>query len=224
MRITKFVVFIISLAFATATFGQEVAERPAYKVGEFWRVDFSYNGNYSFSNMPPKAGILDIVWNGRDGDVYRIDGDQRTFYANLSELDASLFLLLPTQVRRQKSREKENCEVLQFPLRVGDKWTKDCLTEGFGNSREVLLKSTQEIPEVSVTKVPYGEVKSFLITREEGGSNRQYQRQYKIFYSPKSSGGTDSVVTFHLEFPARDPGRRGPTVQFKVIAKLTSVE
>jgi hypothetical protein len=166
---------ITAILFSTPnTFGQEQAQAPVYKEGDYWQ--------FRLGKRPIEATI-------KDGKLKFFDPkpDQR------AEIPGEKF----PGLKNMLAIEQEGNQFLQFPLFVGRQWN---VSEDTGRSRqfrttvEIMRNVHSRVTGFEEVTTPAGAFKAFKIeTTAAEGKRQLFSRT--IFYSPE----TRSVVKFRLE-------------------------
>ena len=113
-KIGTFLTFTLLLLLSTISFGQEQAEQPVYKDGEFWQFRVTRKG-YQISDTSRTDGDYEVRFVGGDRKVYELTTAGQKVDATGDSVDA-LKRLTGHQDERQR---------LEFPLLVGKRWKND---------------------------------------------------------------------------------------------------
>ena len=180
-------VFLIA---AVNVFGQEQAEAPKYKNGDFWHFRGAEREGFAYSTAA-LHGDYKVLYSERKLKVFKLEAGHEL---ELSEGDGQEFEFSEGdktyEVRELKMMlavRQGALQYLQFPLFVGKKWTGSYRTRIRG-ARPLLYTNQMESHVTAIEEVttPAGTFSSFKIERQVWRGDWRAWLTY--FYSPPTKG------------------------------------
>lgn len=101
----------ILLLLCTISFAQEQAPSPAYQDGDWWRFRVTQR-EWASSSSSRLQGDYEVRFSGGEFRVYELKAGKKTEVQRAAEL------------KRMVDNNRDDRQYLQFPLAVGNKWTK----------------------------------------------------------------------------------------------------
>lgn len=180
------VLFLLS----TISFGQDKAEQPAYKDGEYWHYRVERK-NFQSSVSTRTDGEYEVRLINGEPRVYALVGGEKKGEVSGESVDAL----------KRRLGNKDERENLQFPLFVGKKWKTAYEVLGKVTLRHSVETEVKGFEEVTT---PAGVFKAFKLERvDDNGRNNANYGTY--FYSPE----TRSIVKSTSETKATKTSGRG---------------
>ena len=173
------------LTFPSNNFSQEQVAAPVYKDGDFW--------------------VFRVTQSNRIGmDTARLEGDYQISYASgeakFLELTGSEKIEMTQNINELQGmlgidQKDKIFQYLQFPLVVGQKWTREYQYRGYSGTKTVVRRRTASQSVVGIEQIttPAGTFRTFKIESEPIGAGEGGEVWIlRYHYSPE----TKSIVKF----------------------------
>jgi hypothetical protein len=203
-KIGIFMTLSVLFLLSAISFGQEKAEQPAYKDGEFWHYRVARQ-NVKTHDSSRTDGEYEIRLVNGESRVYALVGGEKKDEVSGQSVDAL----------KRRLGNKDEREMLLFPLFVGKKW-KTAYQEQSGKT--TLRHSVEtEVTGFEEVTTPAGAFKAFKLQRvdDNGRSSVSYATHY---YSPE----TRSIIKTNSQSKARGGGGEDGAQTETVLIKFGS--
>lgn len=212
-KLGTFLIFTISLLLSTISFGQEHAEQPVYKDGDWWHFKVTER-DFVGSTSKALDGIYGVTYSNGKLKFFKPSGDQTTKAVGESiaeDADESggegdtegaygQTTILSWMLGRGKYYGGQS---LKFPLSVGQTWAVEFSIRARGakpSARPSPRRAELSVVGTEDIATPAGKFRAFkivwkgkvLTARAAGGSGQEFT----YFYSPE----TKSIVRVFFEF------------------------
>lgn len=172
-KIGTFLTFTLSLLLSTISFGQEQAEQPVYKDGDFWQFRVTRKG-YQISDTSRAEGDYEVRFVGGDRKVYELTAGGQKAEASGASVDALKWI----------AGHQDEKQRLEFPLFVGKKWAND-YRETVGRNT-ILHNVRNSVVGVEDVTTPAGVFRVFKIERVDIFGITRTKNTSLNLYSPQT--------------------------------------
>jgi hypothetical protein len=189
-KIGIFPALIVLSLLPTISFGQEKAEQPSYKDGDFWHFSIERKNFQTYSSAR-SDGDYEVRFMNGEPRVYALGGGEKKGEVTGQSADGL----------KRRLANKDEREDLLFPLFVGKKWKTAYQEVGKVTQRHTVETEVTGFEEVTT---PAGVFKAFKLQRvDDNGRNNASYSTY--FYSPE----TRSIIKSTSETKATRTSGRG---------------
>lgn len=175
----------ILLLTAFSVFGQERAEAPTYKDGEFWQFRVAER-DFIGQTSAALDGEYELAYVAGQLKIFKLGSDQKI------DVDAAGIPQQTIILEWMFSRGSyQGGQSLKFPLSIGQKWSYDYMASARGGRKETLRSAEVRAVGIEDVSVPAGTFRSFKLVREATAD-----QLFTYYYSPQVKAIVKALHTF----------------------------